>query len=138
MVEQHVEPPPIPLIKGKHDDKLDKDFLRLELRRDPTSEKSGLYEFKIALFLNGNQEKNLLFVRNSNITLKDSGTLDPAAKVQCFCTLVHREVLQKFYLLSAEVESTKYLTVEVIILGLGFYFFLLIFYRRKSAQCAAE
>ena len=37
MSEQHVDPPPIPLIKSKHDHKLDKDFLKLEWRRDQMS-----------------------------------------------------------------------------------------------------
>ena len=70
VVEHHMELPPIPLIKSKHDDKLDKDFVKLKLRRDPTPEKSDLYEFKMALFNNGNPEEFLLFVCNFNMTIK--------------------------------------------------------------------
>ena len=55
-VEQHVEPHPITIIKGKRDDKSDKDFVKLKFQRDPTSEKSDLYEFKMALFENVNPE----------------------------------------------------------------------------------
>ena len=49
---------------------------------DPTSEKSYLYELKMALFRYGGPEEFLLLVRNFNITLKASVTLDTAAKVQ--------------------------------------------------------
>ena len=53
VVQVHVEPPLTPLIKSKPDVKSDKDFVKLKLRRDMTSRKSDLYEFKIALFENG-------------------------------------------------------------------------------------
>ena len=56
LVQLHVEPPPITLIKGKHNDKSEKDFVTMKLRRDPTSENSDLYEFKMSLFYNGYQE----------------------------------------------------------------------------------
>ena len=56
MTHPHVEPPTIPLIKEKHDDKSDKYFVKLKLRRDPTSPSSDLYEFKMSLFDNGNSE----------------------------------------------------------------------------------
>ena len=61
-MQVHVEPPPIPLIKIKHDDKSDKDLVKLKFCRDLTSEKSDLYEFKMALFENGGPE-DLFFVR---------------------------------------------------------------------------
>ena len=46
VVQLHMDPPPIPLIKIKHDDKLEKDFVKIKLHRDLTSENSDLYEFK--------------------------------------------------------------------------------------------
>ena len=49
----HVEPHPIPLIKSKNDTKAKKYCVKIKLRRDNTSEKSDLYEFKMALFNNG-------------------------------------------------------------------------------------
>ena len=49
----HVEPPPIPIIKSKNGDKLDKYFVKIKLRRDTMSENLYLYEFKMALFDNG-------------------------------------------------------------------------------------
>ena len=57
VVEQHVEIPPIPLIKSKHYYKSDKDFIKLKICRDPTSEKLDLYNFKMALFKKGGPEK---------------------------------------------------------------------------------
>ena len=56
VVQVHVEPPPTPLIKSKHDDKLDNFFVKLKFYRDPTSATSDLCEFKMALFGNGDQE----------------------------------------------------------------------------------
>ena len=49
----HENPPLIPLIKIKIDDKSDTYFVKIKLRRDPTSEKLDLYEFKMTLFDNG-------------------------------------------------------------------------------------
>ena len=48
-----MEPPLIPIITSKHGDKSEKDFVEKKLRRDPTSENSDLYEYKMALFYNG-------------------------------------------------------------------------------------
>ena len=88
VAEQHLDPPHTPLVKINRDDKSDKDFVKLKLNRDPTSGKSGLYEFKIALFLIGKTEEFLLFVCNFKMTLEASGTLETAAKAQYICTLV--------------------------------------------------
>ena len=38
-VQVHVEPPPISLIKSKSNDKSDKYFVKIKLRRDTTSAK---------------------------------------------------------------------------------------------------
>ena len=35
-VQVHVDPPPIPLIKSKNDDKSDKDFVKIKFCKDPT------------------------------------------------------------------------------------------------------
>ena len=48
----HVDPPLILLIKETHDDKSDKYFVKLKLRRYPKSSMSDLYEFKISSFDN--------------------------------------------------------------------------------------
>ena len=56
--------PLIPLIKSNNDDKLDKYCVKIKLRRYPTSEKSYLYECKMALFYNAGTGEFLLFVRN--------------------------------------------------------------------------
>ena len=102
-----------------------------------TSEKSDFYELKMALNNNENIEEFLLFVHNFNMTLEASGTLDTAEKFQYLCTLVCGETLQ-FNTLYSDVESSTLLTVEAIILGLGTYFFLLILYQSKIAQCSEE
>ena len=50
VVEQHVEPPPTPLIKSNHGDNLDKYFVKLKLRRGMMLDNSDLYEL-IILYL---------------------------------------------------------------------------------------
>ena len=57
VVQVHVGPPLIPLIKRNNDDKSDKDCVRIKSRRDPTTQKSDLNEFKMALFGNGEPEE---------------------------------------------------------------------------------
>ena len=118
-VQVHVDPPTTPLIKIKHDDNSDKYFVKLELHRDLRSDKSDLYQLKIALFENGDTEDFLLFVRKPNTTIEASGMLGMAAKVPYICMLICGEAFRQFYLLSADVEGTNPLTVETIILGFG-------------------
>ena len=60
----HVDPPLITPIKSKNITKLDKYSVKIKLRRDPMTEKLDLYEFKMALFDNGDPEELFLFVRN--------------------------------------------------------------------------
>ena len=103
VVQVHVEPPPISLIKIKHDDKSDKYFVKLKLLRDPKSYKLDLYEFKIALFGNGDLEEFLLFVSNFNMTLDASGTLDLATKAQYLRMIFRVETLRQFESLSSGV-----------------------------------
>ena len=60
----HVKPPLVPLIKGNDDDIRDKDCAKIILRMNPMSQKSDIYEFKMALFDNGKPQNLLLFIRN--------------------------------------------------------------------------
>ena len=117
MTQIHVEPPPTPLIKIKNGDKSDKYFVKIKLRRGPMQSLSGLYEFKMDLFDNGDPEEFLLFVQNFNMNLTASETLATESKIQYICTLVHGEALRQFYSLSADVEGVNPITVETIILG---------------------
>ena len=61
-VQVHVEPYLIPPIKHKNDEKSDKYFVTIKLRKNPTSEKLDLYELKMSLFDNSKPEYFLLFV----------------------------------------------------------------------------
>ena len=45
VLEVYIEPPLIPLMKSKQDDKWDKYFVKMKLCRDPKSEKSDLCVF---------------------------------------------------------------------------------------------
>ena len=87
------------------------------------SENSDLYEFRMALFDNGDPDEFLLFIRNFNMTPEETGTIGYCAKVQYLCTQVRGEVLHQFDALSNEVEGATPTTLENIILGLGTYFF---------------
>ena len=106
-VQVHVEPPSIPLIKINKDDKSDKYFVEIKLRRDPTPEKLDLYKFKIALFDNGDTQEFLLFVCKCNMAIKALGMLNAGAKIQYICNMVSGEALRQFDALSAEVKSTS-------------------------------
>ena len=102
----HVEPPMIPLIKETPTGKSDGDYVKLKMRRDPTSSTSELYDFRMSLFEHGDTEEFLLFVPNFQMTLEATGTLETEANVQYLRTLVHGEALHQFDLLSIDVENT--------------------------------
>ena len=87
-VQFHVQPSPINLIKSSNDTKLKKYFLEIKLCRDPKSEISYLYQFKIALFDNSEKEEILLFIWNFKMTLKNLRTLAAIEKIQYICTML--------------------------------------------------
>ena len=63
-VQVHMELPIIPLIKGKNDDKSDIDFVKIKLRRDLMSEKSDIFEFKMALPVTLMTSANIQYICN--------------------------------------------------------------------------
>ena len=134
----HVEPLPIPLIKEMYYGKSDKDLIKLKFCRDPKSSTSYLYEFKMSLFDHGDLEDFLLFIRNFNMNLVETGTLDMDTKIQYICTQVRGEALRNFDLLSAGVENTETLNVDYYIKGLALYFSLWIHFQNKNVRCAVE
>ena len=122
MTQVHVGLPLIPLVKGKYDGKPEKYFIKLKLRRYPTSIMSNLNKFMMSLFDNGETEEFLLFMHNFNINITVSGALDIGAKIKYLCGLVCGEALRHFVLFTDDMESTDLLTVEYIIKGLSLYF----------------
>ena len=76
--------------------KSDEDFVKLKLRRYSTSSTSDLYELKMSLFDHVDPEKFLLIIRNSNMNLVATGTLDMDAKIQYLRTLVCGKALRQF------------------------------------------
>ena len=71
-VQIHVEPPPITWMKSKNDRKAEIYSEKIKSCRDLTSDKSDLYEFKMALFNNGRLEEFLLFSWNFIMALDTS------------------------------------------------------------------
>ena len=84
-----------------------------------TSQKLDIYEFKMALFGNGEPEEFLFFIRNFNMNVEASGTIAANAKIQYIFTLLHVEGLHHVDMLSTEVGITTLENLKNIILGLG-------------------
>ena len=122
-VQINVDPPPIPRIKIKNDMKAGKYCVKIKLRRDPTSEKSDLYEFKMALFDNGNPEEFLLLVQNFKIMLKALGSITARSKLQYMCKLLRVEAPHQFDTICVQMGSTNKKYLHCIISGLGTYIF---------------
>ena len=119
----HVELPLIPLIKETSTGKSDGDNVKLKLRRDPKSSTLHRYEFRVPLFDHGKPEQFLLFVRNFQMNLASTGTLDTEEKVQHLCVIVCGEALRQVYLLSDDVENADTsLTVDDLLKGLAWHF----------------
>ena len=87
-----MDPPSISLIRSDKDEKLDKDFIKIKILRNPTPEKSNLHELKMALFYNSKPEEFLSFVCNFNMTLEASGMHKAGANIQYLCTIVRGSV----------------------------------------------
>ena len=113
------DPPLITLIKSKNDEKLEKDCVKITLRRDPTSANLELYELKMALFDIGEPEEFLLFIRNLQMDLEASRTPYAGVKIQYIRTLVNVEALRQLDMLSAEVGIITSEHLKSIILALG-------------------
>ena len=134
MTQAHFNPPNILLLKEFYNVKSEKYLVKLKLHRYLTLSTSNFYEFKMYLFENGEPEEFLLFVCNFNMTLTASGTLEAGTKLQYLRTIVRREVLRWFDLLSAYVESTETLDVDYIIRGLAQYFYHVNFLSKQKHE----
>ena len=76
----------------------------------------------MSLFDHGKPGEFLLFIRNFNMTLTATGTLEMDTKIQYICMLIRGGALHQFELLSADVESKEKLNVDFYIRGLVLYF----------------
>ena len=81
-----------------------------------------MYEFKMALFKNGNPEEFLPFVKNLKMTNERSGMLAAKAKLWYLRTILCGKVLRKFETLCLQIGSTTMMYLNQAILGLGKYF----------------
>ena len=61
-----MEPPLIPIIEGTKYDTSEKYCVKIKLRRDPTPQKSDLFEFEMTLFDNHDPNEFLLIIGNFN------------------------------------------------------------------------
>ena len=87
------------------------------------SEKPDLYEFKMALFDNGELEKFFLFIRNFQMTLEVLITLADSEKINYLCMQLCGKTSLQLDTLSVEVISTTIEHLNHIILSLDTYFF---------------
>ena len=101
---------------------MDKGCVKVRLLRDPTTEISDLYEFKIALFDNSDPGKFLLFVRNFQTTLEDSVALTISTNIQYLCMILYGKVLRQLDTLSVEMGSKTMTHLSCNVFGLGNYF----------------
>ena len=109
MTQAHVEPLPILPIKVTYDGKSDKYFVKLEFHRDPTPTSMSLGCFCLTMAIR--ESFCCSYVRNLNMTLVVSGTLEMGANIQYLCPLVRGKVLRNFDLFSADVEMMETLNV---------------------------
>ena len=103
--------------------KTENDYVKIKLRRYPTSKKLYMYEFKRALFDHVKLGEFLLLVKNYNMALDILGTLAENSKLQYIRTLLHGEVLRQFDNFCAQVGSTTMSHFNQVVLGLEKYFF---------------
>ena len=78
----HVDTPPIPLIKSDIDTNLEKDYVKIKLRRNTMLETYDMYDFKMALFDNFEPEEFLLFKRNYQMKLEVPGSITSGENIQ--------------------------------------------------------
>ena len=90
-----------------------------KLHRYPTSEKSGLYKFKMAFFDNGEPEEFFLLVQHFKMTIEASGTLIVNAKLQYLHRLLRGKTLRQFDTVCFQVGILTPTYLNRVILGLG-------------------
>ena len=103
-ISDHLEPPPIPLIKETTTCKSYGYYVKLNLSRYPMYSTSDPYEFRISFFDYGELEEFLLFIKIFLMNRGAMGTLETEAKVQYVCMLVRGEALSHFDLVSADAK----------------------------------
>ena len=121
-IQFQADPSPIPLINSETQrKKTEIDCNKVKLRKKPASSMSGPYEYKVALFENGEPEEFLLFIREFRKTLRANGVMPEIGRIQYLCTLLCGESLFEFETLSESVGSTTKRHLKQIIISLGTY-----------------
>ena len=98
------------------------------MRKDPTSEKSDLYKFKMTLFDNGNPEEFFLFMQNFKMTPEALDKLFSSVKLHYLPTVLHGKAPCQIDTFYDQTGSTNTPHLNRIILGVGTYFYLLTFF----------
>ena len=114
-----MEPLSTPLIKIMNETKAEMDDVKIKVCRDPTQEKSDMYELKMALFDNGEPEEFLLLVQNFNMTLDTSRTLSSNAKLQYLRNIICGQAVRHFDTLCGQFGNTTTENLNQVILVLG-------------------
>ena len=95
--------------------------VKIKLRKNSTSEKLDMYEFKMDLFDNCKPEQFLLLVSNIKMELEVSGIITSNTKLQFLCNLLFGKSLCKFETLCLKIWSMTMTHLNQVILGLGLY-----------------
>ena len=130
-VKIHVDPPTIILIKIKLDTNPEKYYVQIKLCRSDITDKSDMYEFKMALIDNIQTEEFLLFQKNYKIILEALGAIMAGETIQYIRTLLRGEALHQFETLCDQVVNTNTTLLNQILFVLGAYFLQLITCLRK-------
>ena len=83
-----IEPSTIQLVKETSTSNSDGDYVKLNLRRDPTSIMSELYKFRMSLSDHSKSKELLLVLRKFLMNIAAAGTLESEAKDQYLQTLI--------------------------------------------------
>ena len=81
-----------------------------------------MYEFKMALFSNGETEEFLLFVHNLKMKINASGNIVDNINLWYLSIILTGEVIHQFDTLCARFGSTNMAHLKQVIFSLGTYF----------------
>ena len=77
------------------------------MRQDPASTTSETYELKVQTFENGKPEEFLHMMKDFKTGIDGKATLSATRKIQFICTMLRREALREFDVITGHVGITN-------------------------------
>ena len=95
-VQEHIEPPPIPLGELELDKDRSTHIIKVKIQRNPTLEMPETYNINMPTFKDGQPEEFLALIKNFSIENDGTGMASPPGQIKHLHMMLRGDALREF------------------------------------------